>query len=184
MEELSKKELYDLERQNKKDKINNQETTGQKKGLRVFFISALIIILLGLFGWYLVITFSVEEEDVVARGGIHIHPRMNIIIRGERLEIPAGIGLSGSGSQGPVSPYHTHTINDSLHIEPQGLVTKEDIELERFFEAWGKDFNSECIFNNCNGPDGQLKMFVNGEENFDFENYLLQDGDNIEIIYE
>ncbi len=33
------------------------------------------------------------------------------------------------------------------------------------------------------GEGGTVAMFVNGEENFEFENYLMQDNDRIEIVY-
>jgi hypothetical protein len=49
--------------------------------------------------------------------------------------------------------------------------------------VWGKNFNSSCIFEYCNGPDGKLTMTVNGKENFEFERYVMHDKDQIIIKY-
>ena len=69
-------------------------------------------------------------------------------------------------------------------MEMSSLVTKDETRLKKWFQLWGKDFNSNCIFDKCNGPDGTIKIYVNGQENKEFENYLMKDGDNIEIKYE
>ena len=48
----------------------------------------------------------------------------------------------------------------------------------------GKTFSKDCIFEYCSGADGTVKMFVNGKENTEFENYLINDKDKIEIRYD
>ena len=71
-----------------------------------------------------------------------------------------------------------------MHIEAQGVVTKDDTRLGRFFQVWGKDFNLTTIMDKKNDQGGTVKMLVNGKENAEFENYLMKDGDKIEISYE
>lgn len=179
-EQLSKKEQYDLEHQQKQEKhLKTQRFYAAKKSIKKVLTVIIILGILIAGGWYIIRTFSVPEEDIVARGGVHWHPQLIITIKGEQQTIPADIGLGAR-----VQRYHTHKTDNILHIEPQGLVTKDDIKLKKFFAVWGETLNSQCIFKNCNGPDGKLRMFVNGGENFDFENYLIQDGDRIEIIFE
>ena len=81
---------------------------------------------------------------------------------------------------------HTHShysLLDGL-AKVEGLVKKDDLRLNQFFKIWGKQFNSECIFEHCNGPDGKVKMFVNDKENGEFENYQMRDRDKIEIKYQ
>lgn len=104
---------------------------------------------------------------------------MTIKIFGEDQEIPAGIGIGITERN-----IHTHEKDGIIHMEFPGLVREDDLRLGRFFENWGRQFNKDCIFDKCSGPEGQLKMFVNGQENFEFENYIIQDGDEIEIIFE
>ena len=69
-------------------------------------------------------------------------------------------------------------------MEFSGLVKESDLRLGRFFEIWGKTFSQDCIFDKCAGPQNQLTMLINGKENFEFESYIMRDGDKIEIIFE
>lgn len=95
-------------------------------------------------------------------------------------KIPASIGISPAFHQ----PMHTHDANGRIHIEYPAVVREKDLRLGRFFEIWGKEFNKDCILDKCSGSEGQLKMLVNGKENSEFENYVMRDGDKIEIIFE
>lgn len=122
---------------------------------------------------------SVPQDQVVSRQGIHWHPTLTVLIDGEKQEIPANLGI-GAVHQ----PIHTHDLSGTLHLEVQGLVTKDETKLGAFFQIWGKQFNSNCIFDKCNGDEGTVKMTVNGKENKEFENYQMKDADNIEILYE
>lgn len=123
---------------------------------------------------------SVPEDQVVSRQGIHWHPKLTISIKGKKQEIPANVGIGGAIHQ----PVHTHDSSGTLHLEVSGLVTKDETKLGNFFRIWGKQFNSNCIFAKCGSQEGKVKMTVNGQENKEFENYQMKDGDNIEIKYE
>ena len=69
-------------------------------------------------------------------------------------------------------------------MEMKGVVSKDDTKLGKFFQVWGKKFNSQCILDQCAAESGTLKMTVNDQENAEYENYLMKDGDRIEIRYE
>lgn len=129
--------------------------------------------------WFLSKKFSLPESEIISRQGIHWHAQLTIRIIGQEQEIPSQIGM---GAQ--EFPLHTHTSDGAIHMEFPGLVRKKDLKLGQFFKIWGKKFSKECIFDKCLGPEGALKMLINGEENNDFENYQMKDGDKIEIIYE
>ena len=125
---------------------------------------------------------NVPEDQIISRKGIHWHPRLTILIKREKQEIPADFGLGALHS-----PIHTHAADNKegiLHLEMSGLVTKDETKLGRWFQLWGKDFNSNKLFDKTSGSDGTVKMFVNGKENTEFENYKMRDGDSIEIKYE
>lgn len=125
---------------------------------------------------------NVPEDQIVARQGLHWHPRVTVSIKGEKQEIPANLGLGAVHGQ-----IHTHDTDNKegvIHMEMKGLVVKEDTKLVHFFRTWGKDFNSTKLFDKTNGSDGSVKMTVNGQENTEFENYLMKDGDRVEIKYE
>lgn len=146
----------------------------------------IFIIILGLIIWGIIgLTGSASEKTVVDEsnlnfeapiGEIHWHPRLTIMIDGKKENIPANIGLSGGHM-----PIHTHEADGTLHME-NSRPTKKTVTLGYFFEVWGKKLSKDCIFDNCIDK-GTLKMTVNGKENFEFENYFMQDGDNIIIEY-
>ena len=122
---------------------------------------------------------SVPDDQIVSRNGLHWHPELSIYIKGKKQEIPKDIGIGAIHQS-----IHTHDSSGVIHMEMQGLITKDDTKLDKFFTIWGKQFNSKCIFDSCNSSSSSVKMFVNSKENKDFENYLMKDKDSIEIRYE
>lgn len=124
---------------------------------------------------------SIPPSEVVAQNGLHWHPKLEIYIKDEKQEIPANIGLGAIHQE-----MHTHenAKDGVVHMEMNGMVTKDETRLENFFKIWGRKFSSTNIFDKVNGEEGKIKMTVNGKDNTDFENYLMRDGDTIEIRYE
>ncbi len=125
---------------------------------------------------------NVPPDQIVAKSGLHWHPKLTIYIKGQKQGLTNSIGL-GAVHQ----PMHTHTEdykNGIVHMEMEGVVTKDETKLGNFFKIWGREFNSTQIFDKKNGKEGKVKMILNGKENSDFENYLMKDKDIIEIRYE
>ena len=119
---------------------------------------------------------SVSE---IPRGPIHWHPELTIIINGQQQIIPTNLGITPSFHY----PVHTHDTTGVLHYENNNP-TPENMPLRYFFEqVWRKPFNSTCILNYCNDGSRTVKMTVNGKENFDFENYIPKDKDDIRIEF-
>jgi hypothetical protein len=153
-----------------------------------------VLIFVGIVGYgvyYIKTAPKIQEADIISRSGMHIHPSIIIKIKGEKQEVTANIGI---GAIGGMKGVHTHDTTGVLHYEQSGIAIKEDTKFKRFFEIWGRTFNSNCIFDKCNGPEGKVRMTVQNKEdaknniapkeNFDFENYLVLDGDQIEISFE
>jgi len=138
------------------------------------------IIFAAILGWFIFSKLSTPPTDIIAQNGLHWHSNLSINILGQPQEIPAGLGLAGL----PHNPLHTHDRDSVIHMEFAGKVAADDLRLGKFFQVWGKTFNKDCIFDKCSGPEGTLKMLVNGKENSDFENYAMKDEDKIEIIFE
>lgn len=132
------------------------------------------------------------QGDIVSQEGIHWHPELSITIQGQTQPIPEniGVGMQFAGypqydSMMMMTDMHTHDTSGKIHWEVmEGPVKKDDIRLDQFFSVWGKKFTNQCIFDKCSGPEGRLLFMVNGKENPDFENYLVQDKDKIEIVFE
>ena len=167
----------------------------------IITIIAIVAVIGGLLYWSKIWSESVKNSEtkkledsgnLVSKAGIHWHAELTITIKGEKQTIPANIGIGMQYAGYPrfdsmmwMTDMHTHDDSGTLHWEVmKGPVTKEDVRLASFFAIWGKKFDSSCIFENCNGAEGAVKMFVNGEPNTEFQNYLVKDGDKIEIRYE
>lgn len=130
--------------------------------------SAVVVLLFGGIG----LSRSLQESDpdVLSRRGLHWHPLLVIYVKGEKIEIPQNIGL-GAVHQ----PVHTHDDLPVIHLEFSGMVRREDAMLGEFFRSWGRDMRSF---------GANMRMTVNDEENAEYENYVMHDGDRIELRYE
>ncbi len=116
----------------------------------------------------------------IPKGAIHWHPHVTLLIKNKSIIIPANVGLETAAHK----PVHTHEADNILHWEVE-RPTVENMQLGYFFNtAWRKTFNSQCILDYCNGPDGSVKMYVNGSPNGEFDHYMPRDGDEIKIVFE
>jgi len=120
-----------------------------------------------------------DENEIISREGLHFHSELLIFIKGEKQIIPKDVGIGITHN-----PMHSHEEDGIIHMEFNGVVRKNDLKLGNFFKVWKKQFSVNCIFEFCNNNEGKIKMFVNGAENHDFENYIMKDSDKIEIRFE
>ena len=111
-----------------------------------------------------------SDPNVLARSGLHWHPLLEIYVKGEKVEIPQNIGLGATHL-----PVHTHEDLPIIHLEFGGMVRREDVMLGEFFKSWNRDMRSF---------GSTVRMTVNGKENTEYENYVMHDGDKIELRYE
>jgi len=180
MEQLSKKERRLLRKQRKQEE---QKRKRRKQKIKKTLHIGLLVLMIGggIFGlgWFLLTRPSTPESEIISKEGIHWHTDLTIKILGRYQGIPGKIGIGITEL-----PVHTHEADSVIHMEFSGLVREDDIRLGRFFEIWGKKFNRDCIFDKCNGSEGRLKMFVNQQPNYQFENHIMRDRDKIEIIFE
>src|SRR3989344_3960007 len=142
--------------------------------------SVVAVLLLGGVWWSQFLQNS--NPSVLSRNGLHWHPILAIDVRGEKVEIPADIGLGAQYAGMPtfdagmrMTAMHTHDDVPLVHLEFSGIVRKEDVTLGNFFRIWGKDFHSF---------GENVHMTVNGEVSTEYENYVMRDGDRIELSYE
>ncbi len=115
-------------------------------------------------------------------GGIsHTHSTLSIFIDGDEISIPQNIGIQDSVCPDGMRGIHTHDDTGRLHIETPSQI---DAPVGAFFNIWGETFNSEQIFNNVANSSKEVVMLVNDVINDEFENYIMLDGDKIEIFYQ
>jgi sulfur carrier protein ThiS len=55
--------------------------------------------------------------------------------------------------------------------------------LGAFFEIWGESFDDQEIMGHIADDEHEVVLTVNGEVNLLFEEYIMEDGDIIEIEY-
>lgn len=140
----------------------------------------LVGVLIGGFWW----SSGTGESDanVITRRGMHWHPELALYVKGERQTIPENIGIGtrfagfpGYDATMGMAGVHTHDTTGTIHFEFGGLVRRQDLTLGEFFRVWGKDMRSF---------GSNMRMTVNGAENAEYENYMMKDGDRIELRYE
>ena len=115
---------------------------------------------------------NIESHQNLA---LHIHSDLTIIINGISQTIPANIGIAPN----IMRPLHTHDLSGEVHNEGPCV---RSFTLGEFFEIWGKQFNKQCIFDNCIS-NGSLSMSVNGKDSKEFDSLVLKDDDKIIIEY-
>ena len=112
--------------------------------------------------------------------------RLSIWIDGEEVEIPAEVGV-----------YSDDSTADAYTADTDGVVYFDDgdgITLGDFFEIWRTDagnagdeedatFDDDELMGRESDTDYTVQMFVNGEVCTDFEDYVIQDGDEIILVY-
>lgn len=107
----------------------------------------------------------------------HIHPNLEIIINGQKQEIPANIGVRPTC----MNSLHTHDNSGVIHVESP---EKRDFNLSDFFAVWNKTYNKDQILDYKVDEGHIVRQTVNGKEVQDYENTVLKDKDEIVIYYE
>lgn len=114
-------------------------------------------------------------ETAYTSGPIHWHVAIKLSVCGVARDLP---GPQDGSMVGPSELYHHHGDN-TWHIEGR-VFKKEDIALGKFFDAQGIPFDRDRLLDKKNGdlcPDGrpgEVQMFVNGQPNTEFRDYIAQ----------
>ena len=116
---------------------------------------------------------------------------LSIFIDGQQAAIPASIGVDSGGL---LSQVHTVADDGTLHIEPIAGEPLEQLTLADFFETWRTNaglagnnpvarFGEGEILGHTIHDHYRLQMFVNSQPDRGFDQYVIQDGDQIAILY-
>ena len=101
---------------------------------------------------------------------------VSISVKGTELSIPADIGRGDK----LLRPLHTDDESGRIIIESE---CGRDFTLGDFFRIWGKNFNRSCVMDYCDDANNTIKMLVDGDQNNDYDNLILRNGQKISIIY-
>src|SRR4051812_20235595 len=87
----------------------------------------------------MVMTISSPLPPVFPAANSHIHPTLTILLDGQQVVIPSGIGINGSSFASP----HTHDFTGTLHIGEAALAgtdsagsSSRNVNLQDFFNVW------------------------------------------------
>ena len=111
---------------------------------------------------------------------VHIHPYLRIVINGNNITIPEGIGITSTC----LEPVHTHDSSGIIHIESP---TNTNYTLGDFFKIWRATyqtitiigvkhpivFNSTDIFGFKVDKNHRLLLIVDGKQSFEYQNLVL-----------
>lgn len=165
----------------------------------------LFLVVLGVFLGFLAYSVFVynkseaESEGVtvcnpqtgICDAAFHWHAQLDIEVCGKEVFMPL--------EEDDLSEAHTHKERNRIHWHDTVPYDKNtgtildtgEFKLGAFFDEMKYRFEPNCIGEKCNGFDvcgdgreNSLKMFVNGEQNFEFRDYVWKDGDEIKIVFE
>lgn len=106
----------------------------------------------------------------------HDHAQLTITIQGAPYAIPGNIGIQ----PGCTRPVHTHNAGGEIHIESP---VPHAFTLGDFFTVWGKPFSSSEILSYSTDGGHTITMTVNGTTNTEYQNLVLEDGQQIVITF-
>ena len=104
---------------------------------------------------------------------------LTIVINGSEIDIESNIGIGNPDCDG-MKGIHTHDNTGRLHIETPSPMPAP---LGAFFEIWGESFSENEIMGHKNDSNHEIVLTVNGEINELYDEYMMQDGDQIRIEY-
>ncbi len=117
-----------------------------------------------------------KPSEIGPEGSAHMHADFKVYIDGKEID------FSRKEYNEKSSSIHLHLDNPYgpyvLHIEASNA------SIGMFFRSIGMELNKNCLVagtqrSYCNSGGKRLRMFVNGEENFDFGGYAPKDLDRI-----
>lgn len=190
-EQLSKHERRQLKLQLRKEEKEKMQVDYQKKEnvkkLATYGVIALVI-LSGAWFFLSLPKPPPVNYDVVGLsfplGNIHWHATPTVTVCGETVALPK----PPPGQEFGNALLHVH--NDSLfHIEGS-VSSPSQITLGAMMSNIGKNFSQMALLDKKNGDScpsgkaGKVQLIINGVENNQYENYIIRDGDKIEMRFE
>ncbi len=127
-------------------------------------------------------TFTINVTEVDLSGTA----RLTLYVDSTQVQIPANIGVQTDGS---TARAFTTGSSGEVIFDPIGGVT-----LGEFFDIWRTNaglagnnpnavFNANQLLANASDATSTVQMFVNGQISRDFENYVVQTGDEIVLVF-
>ena len=184
VQELTKKQKKSLKKKQRQAERLAEEH--KKEGAGKIKKTALISLALvaGAFLVYALLT-APKVEGPYTPGPVHWHATLSLTACGEPIKFPP---VPRGGMLGPEIRHLHEGDEGQVHIESQ-VQRKEDIMVGAFLADVGIAFSEKQLGkygagDKCpDGRTGKVAFAVNGKPNNEFEKYVMQDGDKIEIKF-
>lgn len=108
----------------------------------------------------------------------HIHSHLDILINGQKIIVPANIGIP---PQGGITPVHTHDTSGIIHVEtpdPHAIYS-----LGQFFDIWGVKLTNSSIGAYRTNKSSAMKVYSDGKLVAQPTNLALRAHEEIFIDY-
>jgi hypothetical protein len=89
---------------------------------------------------------------------VHYHAHLDLLVRGEPIPVPAGVGIDSI--QQKISPLHTHDLTGVVHIESEKDIA---FTLGQFFTEWGQPLEASRVGPIALAKDEQLRVYRDGK---------------------
>lgn len=117
----------------------------------------------------------VLTECMSEKSPIHFHVTLKMSYLGRPMPLPSNIGIE----EDCMRPLDTHDGKDNkVHVH---YTRPYPFTIGDFFTVWGVIFNKDQFSGTFVSDRRKITMKVNGKINYDYESYILKDGDSIEI---
>jgi hypothetical protein len=134
----------------------------------------------------------------------HDHSHLDVIVNGQPVTVPAGIGQAEPTDFGPPfcppgppdgdcsagdffegvvtdAPLHTHTSSGIIHVETDRPAT---FTLGQFFDEWGVRLSQTCVGGYCIGGGKELRVYVDGSRvTGDPRSVVITNQQEIAVVY-
>lgn len=90
---------------------------------------------------------------------VHHHAHLDVFVDGDRVAVPAGIGIDGQRQR--ISPLHTHDDTGVIHMES---AVDRPFTLGQLFTAWGVPLSAGRVADLRAGGGKSLRVYVDGRQ--------------------
>ena len=127
-----------------------------------------------------------------AEGEDELDARLTIFVGGERVPIPANVGVATGGM--PLSQVTSVGANGSLRVAAIADEPLEQVTLGDFFSTWQTNagqagnnpdavLDQDQLLGNFVDSTDTIQMFVDGQVSTELEDYVIEDGDEIILVF-
>ena len=129
-------------------------------------------------------TVPLEEQCLGGHSNLamHIHPWINLTVRGTEVLLPADMGIDTSVCPGAMHLLHTHDDSGKLHVETYEPIT---LNLSLFFEVWNISESENSVFDPLFLDPDNVTISVDGiDQTLGINEIIFEDGIFIDIVYQ